>query len=123
MYQWGRKDPFPGGDDVESSVQKRLYDINGNQIYVKTELRPTYNDNTSTNLQLAIEHPDVFYYAPSSSWPAVDWLTDKASCRTTTCGAARPMPRQSTTHALKDGGCLPQETDGASEPSTRKPAS
>lgn len=79
MYQWGRKDPFPGGDDVESSAQKRVYDINGNQIYVKTELRPTYNDNTSTNLQLAIEHPDVFYYAPSSSWPAVDWLTDKAS--------------------------------------------
>ena len=79
MYQWGRKDPFPGGDDVESSIQKRIYDINGNQIYMKAELRPTYNDNTSTNLQLAIEHPDVFYYAPSSAWPAVDWLTDKAA--------------------------------------------
>lgn len=79
MYQWGRKDPFPGGDNVESSVQKRIYDINGNQIYMKTEERSTYNDNTSTNLQLAIEHPDVFYHAPSSSWPAVDWLTNKTS--------------------------------------------
>lgn len=79
MYQWGRKDPFPGGDDVESQIQKRIYDINGNQIYMKIEERPTYNDNTSTNLQLAIEHPDVFYGAPSSSWPVVDWLTDKAT--------------------------------------------
>ena len=79
MYQWGRKDPFPGGDDVESQVQKRIYDINGNQIYMGTEERPTYNDNTSTNLQLAIEHPDVFYGAPSSSWPVVDWLTNKAA--------------------------------------------
>ncbi len=79
MYQWGRKDPFPGGDDVESSIQRRIYDIDGNQIYMKTEERPTYNDNTSTNLQLAIEHPDVYYCAPSSSWPAVDWLTDKAA--------------------------------------------
>lgn len=79
MYQWGRKDPFPGGDDVESQIQKRIYDINGNQIYMKIEERPTYNDNTSTNLQLAIEHPDVFYGAPSSSWPVVDWLTDKAA--------------------------------------------
>lgn len=79
MYQWGRKDPFPSGDDVESQIQKRIYDINGNQIYMKIEERPTYNDNTSTNLQLAIEHPDVFYGAPSSSWPVVDWLTDKAA--------------------------------------------
>lgn len=79
MYQWGRKDPFPGGDDVESQIQKRIYDINGDQIYMKIEERPTYNDNTSTNLQLAIEHPDVFYGAPSSSWPVVDWLTDKAA--------------------------------------------
>jgi hypothetical protein len=79
MYQWGRKDPFPGGNDVESSVQKTIYDINGNTIHIKAEERPTYSDYTSTNLQLAIENPDVFYYAPSSSWPAVDWLTDKAS--------------------------------------------
>jgi hypothetical protein len=79
MYQWGRKDPFPGADDVESQVQKRIYDINGKQVYIKAEERPTYNDNTSTNLQLAIENPDVFYGAPASSWPVVDWLTNKAA--------------------------------------------
>lgn len=79
MYQWGRKDPFPGGDDVESSIPVCIYDIENNQVYIEAEQRPTYNDRTSTNLQLAIENPMIFYYAPSSSWPAVDWLTDQAA--------------------------------------------
>jgi len=79
MYQWGRKDPFPGGDDVESSIPVKIYDIKGNQVFINAVERPTYQDRTSTNLQLAIENPDVFYYAPSSSWPSVDWLTDQAA--------------------------------------------
>ncbi|MCQ2180135.1 MAG: hypothetical protein MJY91_08570 [Bacteroidales bacterium] len=79
MYQWGRKDPFPGGDDVESSVQVSIYDIDNNPVFMEAKLRPTYDDRTSTNLQVAIENPLTFYYAPSSSWPSVDWLTDQAA--------------------------------------------
>lgn len=79
LYQWGRKDPFPGGDDVESSIAVKIYDMDGNEIHIKVQERPTYGDYSSTNLQLAIENPDTFYYAPSSSWPSVDWLTDKAA--------------------------------------------
>lgn len=79
MYQWGRKDPFPGGDDVESSIPVKIYDIDNRQIFIKTQERPTYNDHVTTNLQLAIENPDTFYWAPSSSWPSVDWLTNQAA--------------------------------------------
>lgn len=79
MYQWGRKDPFPGGDDVESSIQVKIYDIDNKQVFMEVQERPTYNDRTSTNLQLAIEHPTTFYWAPSSSWPAVDWYTNQAA--------------------------------------------
>jgi len=79
MYQWGRKDPFPGGDGVESSIPVSIYDINDKVVYIEAVLRPTYDDRTSTNLQLAIENPMNFYYATSSSWPAVDWLTDQAA--------------------------------------------
>lgn len=79
LYQWGRKDPFPGGDDVESSIAVKIYDMDGNEVHIKLQERPTYSDYTSTNLQLAIENPDTFYYAPSSSWPSVDWLTDRTS--------------------------------------------
>lgn len=78
-YQWGRKDPFAGVEGTTSSVQKKMYDINGNEIYMTVKQRPTYSDNTTTNLQLAIETPLTFYTAPSSAWPVVDWLTDKAS--------------------------------------------
>lgn len=78
-YQWGRKDPFPGGSDVESSIPVTVYDIDNKVKFLEPELRPVYDDHSTTNLQLAIEHPDVFYYATSSSWPSVDWLTDEAA--------------------------------------------
>lgn len=80
FYQWGRKDPFVGADGVESSVYVKKYDISGNIIREVAERRPTYGDNdyTSTNLELSIQNPTVFYHAPSSAWPVVDWLTDDA---------------------------------------------
>ena len=79
MYQWGRKDPFTGGDGVVSVTSTKLYDIDGNQVYIETEERPVYADHVTDNLRTSIEHPDVFYWAPSSSWPVVDWLTDEAA--------------------------------------------
>ena len=78
FYQWGRKDPFVGADGVESSVYVKKYDIDGNVIREVTETRPTYEDFTTTNLELSIQNPTVFYTAPSSAWPVVDWLTDDA---------------------------------------------
>lgn len=80
LYQWGRKDPFVGADGVMSSVFVKKYDIDGNIIREINTERPVYaeNDYESTNLQLAIQNPLVFYHAPASAWPVVDWLTDDA---------------------------------------------
>lgn len=80
LYQWGRKDPFVGADGVYSSVYVKKYDIDGNQVREAAVQRPTYpaDDYESTNLELAIQNPTVFYTAPSSAWPVVDWLTDDA---------------------------------------------
>ena len=80
LYQWGRKDPFMNVDGVHSSISLKKYDIDGNQIREAVQQRPTYpaDDYESTNLQLAIQNPTVFYTAPSSAWPIVDWLTDRA---------------------------------------------
>ena len=78
LYQWGRKDPFVCGDGVHSSKLIKMYDIDGNEVYESFEERPVYDDRTSTNLRLAISNPMTFYGAPSSAWPVVDWLTDKA---------------------------------------------
>ena len=81
FYQWGRKDPFVGADGVESSVYVKKYDINGNQVHEVSKLRPVYpeDDYVSTNLEVSIQNPTIFYYAPSSAWPVVDWLTDRSS--------------------------------------------
>ncbi len=80
MYQWGRKDPFAGGAGIQSSVATSYYDIDGNQIYESVMDRPVYgsSDHTTTNLEVAIANPMVFYTSPTDSWPVVDWLTDKA---------------------------------------------
>ena len=78
MYQWGRKDPFEGADGVHSSVKVKQYDINGNRITETLESRPGYDELKSTTLALSIKNPMTFYTAPSSDYPVVDWLTDKA---------------------------------------------
>lgn len=80
LYQWGRKDPFVNANGVESSVYVNKYDIEGTRVREVSELRPTYPDSDyeSTNLELSIANPNVFYYAPGSAWPVVDWLTNDA---------------------------------------------
>ncbi len=80
LYQWGRKDPFSGAVGIENSLACNYYDIDGNQIYDSAQDRPVYgsSDHTSTTLETAVENPMVFYTSPTSSWPVVDWLTDKA---------------------------------------------
>lgn len=80
LYQWGRKDPFVGADGTESSVYVLKYDIDGNRVREVSEERPIYpsSDYESTNLPVSIQNPNTFYFAPSSAWPVVDWLTDDA---------------------------------------------
>ena len=76
MYQWGRKDPFESGSGNQSDVVKKQYDIDGNQIYPTVKDRPVFNDHKTTSLDSAIANPMVFYTAPSSDYPYVDWLTN-----------------------------------------------
>lgn len=76
LYQWGRKDPFETGSGNQSDVVKKQYDIDGNQIYATAKNRPVFNDHKTTTLETAIANPMVFYTAPSSDYPYVDWLTN-----------------------------------------------
>ena len=78
FYQWGRKDPFVGADGVESSVYVKKYDMNGKWIEEVAEKGLVMNgEAVTTNLELSIQNPTVFYL-PSGSWPTVDWLTANA---------------------------------------------
>lgn len=65
LYQWGRKDPFPGAatftimnDDYTYVVdgEPKLYDIDNNEL-PKLNSKAEYHGT----LQLSIENPDVFY--------------------------------------------------------------
>lgn len=87
LYQWGRKDPFPG-----SSFDKPF---NDKKVYVKTtwfnmtnghpERGEAYTTiNSSNNLEYSIAHPMTFlkgllYYVDGRS--EYDWYTNNASMR------------------------------------------
>ncbi len=72
MYQWGRKDPFAGGNEFNTSALKTLYSgRTGTDVYNKTpsapfantEAAPTDADN---NLENSVRHPGLFYFNSSS---------------------------------------------------------
>lgn len=75
LYQWGRKDPFVGADDIASSKSCVKYDIDGNIVKNESQLRPVYDNDETTNLELSINNPNVFYYATGNL--PIDWLTNK----------------------------------------------
>ncbi len=67
MYQWGRKDPFPGIADWNGN-QKVLYDMNGNELNMLTA-----DVEVDNNLDNAIKNPMTFYCNSNNS--VADWYT------------------------------------------------
>lgn len=76
LYQWGRKDPFPGAasftvmnEDYSYAVdgEPTLYDIDNN-VLPKVSSKAAYNGT----LALSIENPDVFYAV--GDYPSGDWI-------------------------------------------------
>ena len=60
LYQWGRKDPFPGsplasGGSV-NTVNSPVYDIDGNEVKIKASEMYSNKDNT---LAFSIAHPET----------------------------------------------------------------
>lgn len=91
-YQWGRKDPFPGAKDLNTSkieqtnvspgagildAIKPLYDGDSNPVFLTTQIPDLPN-----MLSKAVTTPTMFYYKtnppqnPSSKWYASDDIFD-----------------------------------------------
>ena len=120
FYQWGRKDPFASPESLTSSTQRKTYDADGNRVYLESRVRPVFPDRTTTTLDSAIRNPTVFYTAPSSAWPVVDWLTDEAGLQDNDLWGGISASSPSTTHVRQGGKFLRAELPGASEASTRR---
>lgn len=64
LYQWGRKDPFPGASShAKGTTDLPIYDIKGAKP-IKKELIPT---NANPNLKNAFENPITFYRGTSTT--------------------------------------------------------
>lgn len=67
LYQWGRKDPFPGSTTVNGTTEPSLYTSSGTTVITKTPVA------VANNLANAIANPSTFYQGVSLQ---TDWYTN-----------------------------------------------
>ncbi|MBK5721854.1 hypothetical protein JGH11_13320 [Dysgonomonas sp. Marseille-P4677] len=73
LYQWGRKDPFPGSATVDCETEKALYSLTGETVSIsKKEVQ------SENNLSNATTNPLTFYYSSTSNQ---DWYSTSSSVR------------------------------------------
>lgn len=66
LYQWGRKDPFPGASSVNSDSQRTIVNQNGQTVAIAVE-----EVSQSNNFENAIQNPMTFYI--SNAYPWYNW--------------------------------------------------
>ncbi|MCD8193131.1 MAG: hypothetical protein LUD74_00980, partial [Tannerellaceae bacterium] len=66
LYQWGRKDPFPGIEKVTSAAERSIYSASGGTTTIHIE-----EVSVNNNLLNAIENPKTFYTGSSANF--ADW--------------------------------------------------
>lgn len=65
LYQWGRKDPFPGTASLsEDNKDATLYDMNNNAITISKE----ESLSTLDYRPLSVHNPMTFYYINNGDW-------------------------------------------------------
>lgn len=74
LYQWGRKDPFPGSPTPNGDVSTtgvKLYDISGNEVKITIS---STTDDTNNTLEYSIANPSVFISNKAHETKTKDWL-------------------------------------------------
>jgi len=83
LYQWGRKDPFPGSTTLDGTGEPTLY--GAKTVVTKTPVA------ASNNLANSILNPATFYYGINNANTGYDWYTnvnDRSSQNDTLWGGA-----------------------------------
>jgi uncharacterized protein (TIGR02145 family) len=73
LYQWGRKDPFPGSSGVSSDSESAIYNAGGAISGVLKENAPS-----GPNLEVSIANPLTFYYSTGGNY---DWYASGTGVR------------------------------------------
>ena len=93
LYQWGRKDPFPGSASVSANTEPTIYNASGTGstgMITKTAV------SVSSNLANTILNPRTFYYGTSAN--LYDWYSVTASTHNNALwgGASTTTPTDKT---------------------------
>lgn len=103
LYQWGRKDPFPGAaSNIENTTDHNLYNISNQIVSInKTSVA------VANNLENAVKNPLTFYYSSSK-----DWVSNTADGRDNYLWGAS----KSSYDPCPKGWRVPVSGDGAASP-------
>ena len=71
IYQWGRKDPFPGSAGVASNTEKELNKSDGSTYTMSDEGYIVATDTDKGTIDNTIANPAIFYYGIEAS--SYDW--------------------------------------------------
>ncbi len=68
LYQWGRKDPFPGSRSISEGLERDIFNINNEPVDIsKVLVTETYN------LSNALRNPTTFYYHEYGDWLSTNY--------------------------------------------------
>lgn len=73
LYQWGRKDPFPGGDNFSSTIPSSIYDAKGKPLKEGVTGVKKIAVAVANNLENGIKNPLTIYFNKTTSG---DWLSN-----------------------------------------------
>lgn len=65
LYQWGRKDPFPGSASATAGHEPKIYRADGAILPIAKEAA-----SAGLHIESSIAHPHLFYFSPSGN---CDW--------------------------------------------------
>jgi hypothetical protein len=118
LYQWGRKDPFPGSSSYSVALEPTVYGPNSPVIYklpTPSTISPANPNGPINNIENCIQNPSAFYYKTEDTQGAneYDWYSTTATHDASLWGGSSS---KSVYDPSPEGWRVPKSGSGTSSP-------
>ncbi len=118
LYQWGRKDPFPGSSSNSTAQEPTVYGPNSpviNKLPTPSTISPTNPNGPPNNIENCIQNPSAFYYKTEDTQGSneYDWYSTTATHDASLWGG---NSSKSVYDPSPEGWRVPKSGSGTSSP-------
>lgn len=118
LYQWGRKDPFPGSLSYSVAQEPTVYGSNSpviNKLPTPSTVSPKNPDGPPNNIENCIQNPSAFYYKTEDTQGSneYDWYSTTATHDASLWGG---NSSKSVYDPSPEGWRVPKSGSGTSSP-------